>query len=61
MHLHVKASFVVVEGGPGTFPFWDLINHDLGCLAEPEITFILHVIKPKTGSTARRGVRPNKC
>ncbi len=53
MHLHVKASFVGVEGGPGTLLSWNLINHNLGCLAEPEIPCILHIIKPKTGSTAR--------
>ncbi len=34
MNLHVKASFVTVEGGP--------VNHYLGCLAELEIACILY-------------------
>jgi hypothetical protein len=45
----MKASFVEVEGRPGILPSWDLVNHDLGCLAEleMEISCILHVIKSK--------------
>jgi hypothetical protein len=34
MNLHVKDSFVAVEGGPVTLPSWDFVNHDLGFLAE---------------------------
>jgi hypothetical protein len=40
----VKDIFVAVEDGPETLPHWDVVNHNLGCLAEPEIAFILHVI-----------------
>jgi hypothetical protein len=49
MNLHVKASFVAVEGRPGILPSWDLVNHDMGCLAEleMEIPCILHVTKYK--------------
>jgi hypothetical protein len=49
MNLHVKASFVAVEGRPEILPSWDLINYDMGCLAEleREIPCILHVTKYK--------------
>ena len=50
MNLHLKASFVAVEGGPGISTNWDLVNHNLGCLAEREILCILYVITSKTGT-----------
>jgi hypothetical protein len=49
MNLHVKASFVAVEGRPGILPSWDLVNHNMDCLAELEMESpcILHVTKYK--------------
>jgi hypothetical protein len=49
MNLHVKASFVAVEGRPGILPSWDLVNHDMDCLAELEMEMpcIFHIIKYK--------------
>jgi hypothetical protein len=41
----VKDIFVAVEDGLETLPPWDLVNHDLGFMAELEIAFILHKIK----------------
>jgi hypothetical protein len=35
MNLHLKAGFVAVESGPGTLTNWDLVNLNLGGLAEP--------------------------
>jgi hypothetical protein len=43
MSLHVKTNFVAVEGSPGTLPFSDLMNHNLG-RAKREIGRVLPVV-----------------
>jgi len=43
-NFYVKASFVEVEGGPGTLPSCDIVYQDLGWRTELEISCILYVI-----------------